>query len=252
MVQEPGRKLAVSIERDAWLSDALGREAFRVLFPDLDAAERAAADGNVPAPPAGAFLTAKVPADRIGLVRGLSAAGFCVVDMNITLERAPDAGALRGDTGVRTARPGDEASVLEIAGSCFRYSRFHLDPAIPRAVADGVKRAWMKSYFDGRRGDGVWVAEADGRPGGFLAQLTAQEGGEDVKVIDLIGVSPASARRGLGGALVARFLREAAGKCRRVRVGTQAANLPSLRLYEAAGFRAAAAHYVLHAHAGVS
>ena len=47
--------------------------------------------------------------------------------------------------------------------------------------------------------------------------------------------------------LIASAARDIPGP-KTVRVGTQIANIPSLRLYESLGFRIADTHYVLHYH----
>ncbi|MDD1662940.1 MAG: GNAT family N-acetyltransferase, partial [Methanomicrobiales archaeon] len=138
--------------------------------------------------------------------------------------------------------------LLDIAGSCFVHSRFHADPLIPKAFADTVKQKWIANSLSGKRGEGVFVAETGGRPVGFLAVTAAGDAGDRVRVIDLIGVDRGFQGRGAGSSLVASFINDSAGACDRLRVGTQIANIPSLRLYEKFGFRIAGASYVLHAH----
>jgi ribosomal protein S18 acetylase RimI-like enzyme len=87
------------------------------------------------------------------------------------------------------------------------------------------------------------VGESEGTLAGF-AQLLGPRNG--VLTIDLIGVAAPFRRRGIAGALVAAAGRIAA--TRTLRVGTQIANTPSLRFYEALGFRIVGSHYVLHYH----
>jgi ribosomal protein S18 acetylase RimI-like enzyme len=67
-----------------------------------------------------------------------------------------------------------------------------------------------------------------------------------IAVIDLIAVDASARRQGFGAACV-HFLASMEGVTR-LRVGTQAANIGSLRFYEALGFRMVASHYVLHLH----
>jgi ribosomal protein S18 acetylase RimI-like enzyme len=237
------------LEPDAWLAGIFGHPVFKVVVPDRDKAWRPA-DGLALPEEGTAFYYARVPTARVDQVRGLCAAGFTPVDVGITLERAgpPDSGAGAGPgVVVRDLRPADVAPVLEIAVSCFVYSRFHLDPHIPAGVADAVKREWVRSYVHNRRGERLLVAEADGRAVGFLAVLAATEQGRPLRVIDLIGVARDFQGRGVGRGLVEFFVREYGGRGL-LRVGTQAANLPSLRLYEQARFRVAATAYTLHAH----
>ncbi len=71
--------------------------------------------------------------------------------------------------------------------------------------------------------------------GDALVGVVGVEHGEDEMVIARLFVDPARFRRGVGSALVAHALGQAAG--RRVRVGTGARNAPALALYERFGFR---------------
>lgn len=223
----------------------LGRPAFRLILPDTDA------DGPLQLPRP-AFLYGRVPTDRVEGVHRLLAAGFTIVDVALTFDRPAgrpeDAPAGAEGAEVRDFQPPDEDRVLRIAETCFVYSRFHLDPRIPREVAHRIKREWIRNTIRGRRGERLLVAIRGGTPAGFLAVLASTHRGATSRVIDLIGVDPAFQGQGVGRALVAHFIREYAGKCEWLVVGTQAANIPSVRLYETCGFRLAETAYVLHAH----
>ena len=83
---------------------------------------------------------------------------------------------------------------------------------------------------------------------GFLAVLAASSDGEETRVIDLIAVGSEHQGRRVGKAMVAYFVRRYVGVCTLLRVGTQVANLASLRLYEKEGFLMDEATFVLHAH----
>jgi dTDP-4-amino-4,6-dideoxy-D-galactose acyltransferase len=214
--------------RDDWLSGVLGFEAWTVAAPD-DAVR--------------ALVTLRVPADDAGAVGAAEALGFAVVDVNVTLERAGSDGIDEGAVAVAPATPEQAAELVDVAGKCFRFSRFHLDPRIPREAVDAVTREWVRSYVERRRGIELLAAGTEG----FLAVLEADDG---ARVIDLVGVAPAAQGRGVGESLVAAFVRRHGIDERTLRVGTQVANVPSLRLYEKLGFRIVAASYVLHRHVG--
>jgi ribosomal protein S18 acetylase RimI-like enzyme len=77
----------------------------------------------------------------------------------------------------------------------------------------------------------LWLCEE----GEDLVGVVGLEHAEDEMVIARLFVAPACFRRGVGSALVAHALGQAAG--RRVRVGTGARNAPALALYERFGFR---------------
>jgi ribosomal protein S18 acetylase RimI-like enzyme len=177
----------------------------------------------------------------------LTAQGFAVVDVNLTFARRRDAPAASSSgVVVEPAGPEQGEELLDIAGRCFRFSRFHLDPILPNELADRVKREWVQSYVDGNRGVELLAAVDNARPVGFLAVLESR----GARIIDLVGVSPEAQGRGAGRALVCAFVDRHASTERELRVGTQVANVPSIRLYERLGFSLIAAAYVLHLHRG--
>jgi ribosomal protein S18 acetylase RimI-like enzyme len=198
-----------------------------------------------------AFFYARISTNRIDTMRSLLKAGFYVVDVSVTFERKPDYGPVplknKGIT-VRRSVQSDRKGVIEIASTSFVFSRFHQDPDIGVRLANEVKRAWMESYFRGERGSHLLVATREEKPVGFLAVVSAAKGSSRIMTIDLVGVGKAHQRHGIGRVLVETFISDSAGKCELMRVGTQAANIPSINLYEELGFRVAETGYVLHAH----
>jgi ribosomal protein S18 acetylase RimI-like enzyme len=235
-----------TIREDAWLSERLGRPVYTV-DPEIDSEELRRHIAGREA----ATYQAKVPTGRIDLVRGLSDSGLYVVDVNVTLGRPPDGTAEgAGPYEVCDAQAEHAGDVLEIAGSAFRYSRFHLDPLVPDEVANRIKRDWVESYVRGARGEKLLVAVHGGRPVGFLAVLAEGDGVRRARIIDLVGVAPSAQGSGVGRALTNALLRESAQECDVVLVGTQAANLPATRMYERMGFVVESTRYVLHGHVG--
>jgi GNAT superfamily N-acetyltransferase len=230
--------VSFAVHDDAWLADVMRRPVFRV----DGSGDAGAVAAHVAAQPQG-FYFAKVPTDRIDDVRALSRLGFTVVDTNVafelTRELAPAPGIDVGDLA-----PGEEEAVLDIAGSAFRYSRFHLDPSVGLPLAHQIKREWIRNYVLRKRGDTLLVARDGGTPCGFLAPIMSH----GTAVIDLVAVATDSHGRGLGSALVAAFAHRYRGMPRAV--GTQIANVPSIRLYTKLGFALAKSQYVLHLHAG--
>jgi ribosomal protein S18 acetylase RimI-like enzyme len=226
---------------DAWLARTLGRPSFGLRLPLPSAPQLAAAFARLPGE---AFCFAKVPEGDGVASATLEGCGFRQVDTQVTLERAADPAPAAPRLEVRRAAPRDRDAVLGIAGSCFRFSRFHQDARIGLEAAHAIKRAWAANCLDGKRGEEVLVAVHDGQPAGFLAVLLAP----DAAVIDLIGVDTGSQRRGIGAALVDAFIARWRGRTARLRVGTQEVNAPSIALYQRCGFRRVGATRVLHAH----
>ncbi|MBM3457576.1 MAG: GNAT family N-acetyltransferase [Armatimonadetes bacterium] len=234
------------VQPDVWLGEVLERPVYRVAFGDSEPPD--GANPFAGKEDAEAFYFAKIAANRVDQVRALERAGFFVVDVNVTLDREPARDDAPLPVLVRDSRLEDMDPVLEIAASCFVYSRFHLDPLMPNELADRIKREWIRNYLLGNRGERLLVAEHEGRPAGFLAVLAADIHGHSYRVIDLIGVAKEAQGHGIGRSLSRHFISRYAGQCERLRVGTQVANIPATRLYEQCGFRLAESSYVLHAH----
>lgn len=226
------------LKPDPWLGTLVGRPSFNVTPFDDARALRGAL------PPSPAFVTAKIPVGDIVSSIQLQELGFRVVDtaLSFACDRIEP-----GESRVlaRLARPEDRAAVEEIARSSFRYTRFHLDPGIPDATADAIKAAWAGNFFSGQRGDAMIVAELDGAVVGFLLALVK----DGCLTIDLIAVEESAARRGAGSAMIRFAAHPQHGTApSRFRVATQAANVPSCRMYEQVGFRFHGASFVLHHH----
>lgn len=228
---------------DIWLSGILGRPCFSVRHVSGGlSADQLVAGYAKP----GTFAAAKVPAIETAASLELQKAGFRHIEMALTLDWLHPAVDFELSR-VRFSVASDVGSVAAIAESAFRYSRFHMDAAIPNTLADKVKRAWAENYFSGKRGDAMIVAEADGQVAGFLQLLRGQNG---AVVIDLVAVHPSAARRGLAREMIGLAATQGigAGAPERLSVGTQACNVASVDLYESMGFRLAGAQHVLHFH----
>lgn len=233
---------------DAWLTETMERRVFRWSGQMPATATEIAASMAGLASGADAFFFARLPASDVATAKILTEAGFAVIDTGMTFELVDYRAEPARDVTVGLVRPDQFVGVADIAHRAFRWSRFHLDPNIPIAVANHVKRRWIESYCQGRRGSGLYVAEIDWRPVGFLAVLESRAPGPSAATIDLIGVAPEYHGHGVGTALVAKFVGEWRGRTSALRVGTQAANIRSIRFYERLGFRAAESSFVFHAH----
>jgi ribosomal protein S18 acetylase RimI-like enzyme len=224
---------------DPWLSSVLGRPAWKI---DANQPEAIASVSRFDAGPA--FFFTRIATSDVRTLKRLQDADFRVVDTTVTLEAPrliiPEAVA----KDIRFAAPADQAVVAAIASNSFETSRLHLDPAIPTALANRSRAEWASNYFQGLRGDTMVVAETAGKVAGFLQLLGPTAG---VLTIDLIAVRESSRRLGLGAACISFAAKNVVGT-ERLRVGTQVANIGSLRFYENLGFSVTATEYVLHLH----
>lgn len=225
--------------RDAFLEQWLRYPVFRLREPGAagEAIAQAAAHDQW-------MIETRVPVDRVADLALVTAHGFRLIDTNVQLARA--AGSNDAETaGCRFAVAADEAEVRAIAAHAFSQTRFHLDPQIPKALANRIKEEWVGNFFAGRRGEWMIVAEHDRRVSGFCQVLRSAG---DVLVIDLIAV----AERGRGRRLAAAMIEYAAAACLgrpgAMIVGTQIANVRSLALYTRLGFSVSSASYIFHLH----
>lgn len=235
----------MAIGEDGWLTAVLGYPVYSLSAetPPEQLREHAQRTQR-------ALYFAKVATAEVAAARALTEAGMYVVDAAVTLSREPGSRTPAAATACRVAplEPAWSADVLDVAGSCFRRSRFHLDPEIPDELAHRVKREWIRSYVEGARGVELLVALQDDTPVGFLAVLEQELDGRRMRVIDLVGVAPQAQGRGVGVALVTRFVERHEAAADELRVGTQIANTPSLKLYARLGFAVSHSSYVLHQH----
>lgn len=230
---------ATGIKSDRWLSKLLGRPAWNVDASILGATEAIAKAGAGPL-----FLSTRVDAGDVVTLNRFEDAGFRVVDLTVTLESPTAPIRIQIPHNVRFAQASDEAAVRSIAGTSFELSRLHLDPLVPKAVADKSRAEWATNFFAGLRGDAMVVAEHNGAVAAFLLLIVPADG---VMTIDLIAAGPGSRKIGLGSACI-QFAALNFERHEKIRVGTQAANIKSLRFYARLGFQPCASQYVLHYH----
>jgi len=239
------------LQGDIWLSEILGKPAFSFAYtPEL-----VSLGVNHPGcrllqtqAKQACLIYSKIPVHEPKACGILSALGFQLVDTNILFEKVVNHHASSSKhSRVRSVVPEDEEAVARIARHCFTFSRFHLDPHISRDTADSIKESWVRSFFRSERGEAMLVAEEDGELAGFVQLLKPAP---STLVIDLLGVAERFRRRSIAREMIActETLAQLGGT---VRVGTQLANVPSLRLYQDLGFRLIEARYVYHLHGPV-
>lgn len=233
------------LHHDAWLAGILGRAVFRL---DLENGSAAATEdfGLAGLPEKGPlFVYTKVPAAAVDRIESLERRGFHLVDTQLTFEKRIEQPKALPRGAVRFSRPADEEAVTETARRSFAFSRFHLDRHIPGETADEIKARWVNNFFRGGRGDALVVAEAGGRVAGFL--LLIANGKERSLTIDLVAVDRPCRGSGLATAMIG-YAEQHLAEYETLRAGTQLANEPSTKLYEAQGFKLKTAAHVFHLH----
>ena len=252
---------------DPWFAQILQRDVYRLVVDDelIEKSREPALRESAGQVPTGQvydllrelqskplFMYAKVSTTSLFASQFLERVGFNLVDTNVIFNKpiAPRS-KFAAHCAVRFAVSSDKSQVMEVARKNFVYSRFHLDRAIPNLLANKIKAEWVGNYFPtsldysvGKRGDEMVVAVVDERVVGFLQLLRRNEG---QLIIDLIAVDASQRRKGIASDMIAYAESKCHG-CERILVGTQVANIPSIRLYEKIGFRLCASKYVFHYH----
>ena len=236
----------IQIIKDQWLSEIFEHDVFRLVINELpqenDLNFHRAISNYLEKMPV--FIYTKIPVNAIACIHGLETVGFHLVDTNILFEKQiANDNFVSGSTNVRFARFEDKEEVSRIARHNFVHSRFHLDPQIDIEIANTVKANWAMNYFSGEHGDAMVVSHTGDKLSGFL-QIFFSEG---VMVIDLIAVDKNNRRKNIASDMI-KFAENNLDDIEYIRVGTQVANVPSLRLYEKLGFHIVDAAYVLHYH----
>jgi ribosomal protein S18 acetylase RimI-like enzyme len=244
--------VGLNLEEDPWLSKVTGMRAL-IVTEKAGADNSAVKFGKIER----TFVTAKVPVSEVKAISDLTKRGFVVVDTAVYFQWTPKEVTLpldvdhpsqvEGGIIVRAAKTDDADAVVALTGRAFIGSRFHLDPDFPVKEASRIKREWARNLVLGTRGNGCLVATINGQVVGFLGILKRHTHPRSY-AIDLVAVDPDAQRKGIGKAMLSDLLDDATRVGRLVEVGTQVANVPSVRLYEALGFRYAGAIQVLHAH----
>lgn len=237
------------LSHDEWLSKILGRETYRIIVDqDFLNESKSIISKQIreihKLQSRRVFMYAKVSSSFIPGIKFLEMMGFNLVDNNIIFEKPIASSHIFGcESVVRNAVSQDRNRVVDIARRNFAFSRFHLDPDIPNSIANRIKAEWVKSYFSGKRGNEVIVAEIKGKIAGFLLIMYDQN--KDL-IIDLIATDKNQRGKGLASKMIAYAESKSDGA--NIQVGTQVVNIPSINFYLKNGFRIRESNYVFHFH----
>lgn len=236
---------------DIWLSNVFGFPCYKADHAPTPAEVNDLTDEIKQKICGRALIYIRVPCMELRTVAACTSAGFTVADVSVTYERPPTSSHTLKSShaiSIRIASSDDLLAAREIAGRCFRFSRFHSDPKLGASYGNKVNWSWMDSYCKAERGEMVQVAESSGRTVGFNAIRRQDKGPHSPRIIDLIGVDPNAQRQGVAQALMDAFISDCCALNAKMRVTTQVSNIPAVNLYERNGFRLVESAFVLHRH----
>ncbi len=192
------------------------------------------------------FATVKLPVDDLSSIHFFEKNNFNLIDTNVVLEKHVLKEDLNGEGNVEILFAEDEDffGICKTARESFAFSRFHLDSHFSKKTADLIKEKWAGNFFKGKRGDYMIVARSRGKVVGFLQLLSR---GVDI-VIDLIAVSADQRNKGVASGMIGFAQNECGKPDGKIIVGTQIANIASLRVYQKCGFLHSHSSYVFHCH----
>lgn len=164
-------------------------------------------------------------------IHALEDAGFHLMDVRMTLERA--VGAAADSSTTRPVRASDVEALRAIARTSHRDTRFHADPGFPADRSDELYATWIEKSCNGYA-DSVIVAERDGRPVGYVSLHATGSSGR----VGLMGVSTAWRRQGIGRELLTGAVAWLSSRgVERLSVATPGRNVAAQALYQSMGFR---------------
>jgi ribosomal protein S18 acetylase RimI-like enzyme len=140
----------------------------------------------------------------------------------------------------------DETALMTIARAIFKIDHFHADPRLQKEKCNELYAKWASNSLKGLA-ETVFVARKNGDIVGFVS-CKIQAGGSSCStgLIDLVGVRSEYACCGIGCLLVSKALSWFSKRASLVTVGTQAANVPAVRLYQKMGFKHISSEATLH------
>src|SRR2546428_5029083 len=240
-------------EKAAWDSEHFDRKMGKISLAVFDSTvgqeQRLAAFGAIAKKAELNMISARVNLNDLCTIHALERLGAILTDILLTF---------RFDLAVHIpsphfpkmkVSPAEEMEAEELGllgGRIFQVDRFHGDPNLPSSKSDELYSKWVSNCVNGLA-DTVLVARDNDRIAGFITCKIERIGPDcKVGVVDLVGVDPSYGGRGVGSDLISAALRWFSGKARSVYVGTQAANLRAVRLYERSRFIHASSEATLH------
>lgn len=140
--------------------------------------------------------------------------------------------------------PCSRRQLRSLAWQSAEFSRYRVDPDMPRGSWRRMYSAWVENSLNGKLADAVLVAHADeNRKGPIIGMITVSHSG----AIGLLAVAKRWRGRGIGR----RLLQAAEYQCRlfgctQLTVVTQGDNTPACQAYESVGYTLTEEQHIFH------
>lgn len=209
-----------------------------------------------------AHLAARALPSELAWIHALEESGFYMVSgiatyaLKLAGYAIPEA---RAAVKIRPFAAKDLEPLCEISRVSFGDPRdwldkAHADPNLPKEKSDELYVRWFRNCCNGTRADQVLVAEADGRPVGYIA-LKLEKGGLEscgvrVGSVELNAVDPAYRRQGIYAALVREGLRWFQPRADWVTIKTQVITLGVHKVWQRLGATLSLIEYYFHKYFG--
>ena len=166
--------------------------------------------------------------------------GFEEIDVRLTFERQVDRETFSElpDWRIRPAVEADIPALRQMASVLHHDTRFYFDKHFDRSQCDRLYETWIEKSCKGWA-QAVFVVGANEELAGYIScHLEKAQTANKETMIGLLGVAEAHTGKGLGSALVRKFLAWSAElRAERATVVTQGRNLAARRLYQRCGFK---------------
>ena len=195
-------------------------------------------------------IFSRVGLHQFRIIQSLEKAGAILTDVLLTfyinVKDGIELVAPSSSGEVVEANSRSAPELMEVARQIFKTDRFHADPNLPKNKSDEFYAKWVLNSLN-RFDDKILVAKKGDEILGFVTcKIQRVSNDYNYGVIDLIGVKNEHANKGIGFLLVAKALEWFLNFTKSVYVGTQAINLPAVRLYERTGFGQVYVESALH------
>jgi len=196
------------------------------------------------------IIFARVPLEDMRTIHSIELEGGILTDVLLTfyidLTQGFEVKETESDIEVTSASQDDKQILMRMAEDIFKIDHFHADPNLPSSKCDELYAKWVANCIDGLTDVVLMAKKGDDVIGFITCKVEHLTSDYNYGIIDLVGVGEGYRGKGIGSLLVSEALKWFSNHTNSVYVGTQAANIPAVRLYEKMGFHQVFSEATLH------